>query len=331
MMKPRIFGILDSMLAVSLSLFGFSVHAQADSEKDYPNKPIRLIVGVAAGGGNDATARAIAQKLSEKWGKQIVVDNRTGATGTIAIDLTAKAAPDGYTLCMVTASQTVVSAVNPKLPYDLTKDLAGVSQATSLYHVLYVVPALAAKSVKELIAHAKANPGKLNYGTPGVGNLQHLAWEMLGHLTGVKFNHVPYKGGNLALAASLAGEVQAGMSSFINVKPHIPSGRVRALAITARERSSAVPELPTISESGVPGYVLDQWYGVITGARVPPVIISKLNAGIVEALKSPDVVQRLAMDGSTAKSSSPKAFEAYIQSEIARWEKLVREVGLDLR
>jgi tripartite-type tricarboxylate transporter receptor subunit TctC len=304
--------------------------AQADPAKDFPSKPVRLIVGVAAGGGNDATARALAQKLTEKWGRQVVVDNRTGATGAIAVELTAKAPPDGYTLCMYTASQAVLSATNAKLPYDMAKDLTGVSQAATLYHVLYVIPSVSAKSVKELVALGKASPGKLNYGTPGVGNLQHLAWEMFGHMTGAKFNHVPYKGGNLALAASLAGEVQAGMSGLINVRPHVPSGRVRALAITARERSSAAPELPTIAEAGVPGYEIDQWYGVITGAKVPPAIINKLNVAIADALKSPEVVQRLAVDGSTARSSTPQAFDAYIKTEIARWGKLVKQLGLDL-
>jgi tripartite-type tricarboxylate transporter receptor subunit TctC len=304
--------------------------AQTDAAKDYPNKPIRILVGVTAGGGSDTTARAIAQKLTDAWGRQVVVDNRPGANAAIALDLAAKAAPDGYTICMIAASQTITAAVNPKLPYDLTKDLVGISQASSLFYVLYHIPSVPIKSIRELIAYAKANPGKLNYGTPGAGNLQHLAVEMFSYMAGVKLIHVPYKGGSAAVAAALAGEVQVGMGSLITARPHLSSGRLRALAITAKQRSPAVPELPTVAEAGVPGYEVTQWYGVIAGAKVAPAIIRKLNAGIVEALKSPDVVQRLAADGSTATSSSPEAFDAYIKSEMAKWRKLVKDVGLVL-
>jgi tripartite-type tricarboxylate transporter receptor subunit TctC len=304
--------------------------AQADAAKDFPNKPIRLIVGVTAGGANDTTARAIAQKLAEMWGRQVIVDNRPGATGAIAMELTAKAVPDGYTISMIGASQTVVSAVTPQLPYDLTKDLAAISQASSLFFVLYHIPSVPVKSTRELIAYAKAHPGKLNYGTPGTGNVQHLAWEMLSHMTGARLVHVPYKGGAAAVSASLAGEVQVGMGSLITVRPHLSSGRLRALAITAKQRSPAVPELPTVSEAGVAGYEVDQWFGVITGAKVSPAIIRKLNTGITDALKSPDVVQRLGADGSTPVGSSPEEFGAYIKSEIAKWGKLAQDAKLVL-
>lgn len=168
--------------------------AQPDATKDYPNKPIRFLVGIVPGGGPDITARAIAQKISEAWGGQVIVDNRTGATGAIAVELAAKAIPDGYTICMISASQTVNSAVNPKLPYDLTKDLAAISQASSLFYVVYHHPSVPVKSIKELIAYAKAHPDKLNYGTPGTGSMQHFAVEMFSHMTGAKLVHVPYKG-----------------------------------------------------------------------------------------------------------------------------------------
>ena len=304
--------------------------AQADPAKDYPNKPIRFIVPFVAGAGNDATTRAIAQKLSEAWGRQVIVDNRPGATGAIGADLTAKAAPDGYTICMIGASHSMISAVNPKLPYDLTKDLTAISQAASVFYVLYQSPSLPVKSVKELIAHAKAHPGKLNYGTPGAASMQHFAWEMFSHMAGTKLVHVPYKGGAAAIAAMLAGDVQVGMGSLIGIRPHMATGRLRLLAITAKQRSPSVPELPTVSEAGVPGYEVDQWYGVITGAKVSSAIIRKLNAGIVEALKSPDMVQRLAADGSTAVGSSPEEFAAHINSEIAKWRKLVKDARLVL-
>lgn len=297
---------------------------------DYPNKPIRFIVHSVAGGGPDIAARIIAQKLSEAWGRQVVVDNRPGATGAIAVDLTAKAVPDGYTICTITASHTINSAVNPKLPYDLTKDLTAISQVSSNFLVLYHSPSIPVKSTRELIAHAKANPGKINYGTPGAGSLQHLAVEMFSYMTGVKFVHVPYKGGAAAVNASLAGEVQVGFQSLPPIQPHLSAGRLRALAITAKQRSPTVPELPTVAEAGVAGYEVDQWTGVITGAKVSPAIVRKLSTGIAEALKSPDVVQRLGADGSTPVGSSPEEFGAHIKSEIAKWRKLAKNVELVL-
>jgi tripartite-type tricarboxylate transporter receptor subunit TctC len=304
--------------------------AFADAAKAYPSKPIRVLVGVTAGGGNDTTARAIAQKLMEAWGQQVIVDNRPGATSTIALDLTARAAPDGYTLCMVAASQTLTAAITPGLPYDLAKDFAAISQTSSLFYVLYHHSSVPVRTLKDLIAYAKANPGKLNYGTPGVGNLQHLAMEMFGHMTGTKLNHVPYKGGSASVAAGAAGEVQVGVSSLISARPHMASGRLRGLAITAKERSPAVPELPTVAEAGVPGYEVDQWYGVITAAQVPAAIVRKLNAGIADALRSADVAQRLAGDGSTVVTSSPEQFGSHIRSEIAKWSKLARDTRLVL-
>ncbi|HYC48571.1 MAG TPA: tripartite tricarboxylate transporter substrate binding protein [Burkholderiales bacterium] len=304
--------------------------AQADPAANYPNKPIRMIVPFAPGAGTDTTARTIAQKLSEKWGHQVVVDNRTGAGGAIGVDYTAKANPDGYTICLISASISVNSATNPKLPYDLEKDLQGISQATSLFYVLYIHPAVPAKSVKELIAHAKANPGKLNFGTSGANTLQHFAGELFNHLAGVKIVHVPYKGTAAVIPAMLSGEVQVGYGSLIGTRPQIQANRVRPLAITAKKRSPAI-DLPTVAESGLPNYEVDQWYGIIAGAKVPKPIINKLHGGIVEALKQPDVVQRLAGDGSTPVGSTPEQFNAHIRSEIAKWKRLVKEAKLQLQ
>jgi tripartite-type tricarboxylate transporter receptor subunit TctC len=304
--------------------------AQADAAKDYPIKPVRFIVHTPAGGGPDIPARAIAQKLSEAWGRQMIVDNRTGATGAIAVDLTANAVPDGYTICTITGSHTINSAVNPKLPYDLTRDLAAISQLSSNFLVVYHNPSVQVKSMQELIAYAKANPGKINYGSPGAGSLQHFAVEMLSNRIGTKLVHVPYKGGAAVMAAALAGEVQVGISSLLTIRPHLSTGRLRALAITAKQRSPIAPELPTVAEAGVAGYEVYQWTGVITGAKVSPEIILKLNAGIVEALKLPDVVQRLVADGSTLVGSSPEAFGAHIKSEIAKWRKLAKDARLVL-
>jgi tripartite-type tricarboxylate transporter receptor subunit TctC len=304
--------------------------AQADPATAYPTKPVRFIVPFAPGAGTDTTARTIALKLSEAWGQQVVVDNRTGAAGAIGVDLTAKAIPDGYTICLISASHSVNAAVNPKLPYDLTKDLAAISQASSLFYVVYHNPTVPVKSIKELVAYAKANPGKLHFGSSGTGGLQHFAGEMFNHMAGIKLIHVPYKGTAAVIPAMLAGDVQVGFGTLIGVRPHLPSGRLRALAVTTSKRTPAAPELPTVSEAGVPGYVVDQWYGVITGVKVPAPIIRKLNAAINEALKSPDVVKRFSADGSTPTGSTPQQFSAHIRSEIAKWKKLVKEANLQL-
>jgi tripartite-type tricarboxylate transporter receptor subunit TctC len=304
--------------------------ATADVAKDYPNHPVRFIVPFVPGAGTDITGRTIAAKLTERWGQQVVVDNRTGAAGSIGVDLTRQATPDGYTLCLISASHTVSVATNPKLPYDLIRDLQAVSQATSLFYVVYVNPAVPANSIRELVAHAKANPGKLNYGSSGTFGLQHFAGEMLAHLAGIRITHVPYKGGAAVIMDALAGNMQIGFGTFLSLRPHFKSGRLRGLAITAARRSPAAPEMPTVAEAGVPGYEVDQWYGVITGARVPRPIVQKLYAGISESLKSPEVAARLAGDGSTPVGSTPEQFGAHIRSEIDKWRRLVKDANIRL-
>ena len=304
--------------------------AQPDAAKDYPSKPVRFIVPFAAGAGTDTTARTLAQKLSELWGQQVIADNRTGAAGAIGVDLTAKATPDGYTIVLISASHSVNSAVNDKLPYDLLKDLQPLSQASSLFYVVYHNPKVPVNSIKELIAYAKANPGKLNFGSSGTGGLQHFAGEMFAHTAGIKLVHVPYKGTAAVIPAMLAGDVQLGFGTLFGVRPHLPSGRLKALAVTTGKRTPAAPELPTVSEAGLPGYEVDQWYGVLTGAKVPAPIVRKINASINEALRSPEVVKRFSADGSTPKGSTPQEFGAHIKSEITKWRKLAKEANLQL-
>jgi tripartite-type tricarboxylate transporter receptor subunit TctC len=303
----------------------------ADIARDYPNRPIRFITPFVAGAGTDTTARTIAQKLSETWGQQVIVDNRTGAAGAIGVDLTAKAVPDGYTICLISASHSVNSATNPQLPYDLVKDLQAVTQASSLFYVVYHHPSVPVNSIKELIAYAKANPGKLNFGSSGTGGLQHFAGEMFSHLAKIKMVHVPYKGTAAVTTAMLSGDVQVGFGTLFGVRPHMQSGRLKVLAITAGKRSPAAPELPTVIEAGLPGYEVDQWYGVLTTAKVPLLIVRKLNAAIGEALKQPDVVKRFAADGSTPLGSTPDQFSAHIKAEIAKWRKLAKEANLELQ
>jgi tripartite-type tricarboxylate transporter receptor subunit TctC len=304
--------------------------AQGDPAPNYPTKPVRFICPFSPGAGTDMTARTIAQKLGDKFGQQFVVDNRTGAGGAIGVDTVAKAIPDGYTIGLISASNTVNSATNPNLPYDMQKDLQGLSQATSLFYVMYTHPSVPVKTTKELIAYAKANPAKLNFGTSGNNTLQHFSGELFNHLAGVKIVHVPYKGTAAVIPAMLAGEVQLGFGSLIGTRPQMQAGKLRGLAITAAKRSPSI-DLPTIAESGLPGYEVDQWYGVIASSKVPQPIVRKLNAAIVEALKLPDVATRLAADGSIPVGSSPEQFNAHIRSEITKWKKLVKEANLPLQ
>ncbi len=281
------------------------------------------------GAGTDLTARTLAQKLNEKWGQQVVADNRTGAGGAIGVDFAAKAIPDGYTICLISASNSVNSATNSTLPYNLEKDLQGITQATSLFYVLYIHPSIPAKSVAELITYTKANPGKLNFGSSGNNTLQHFAGEMLNHLAGIKIIHIPYKGTAAVIPAMMAGEVQVGYGSLIGTRPQMQAGRLRGIAITAAKRSPSI-DLPTVAESGVPGYEVDQWYGVITSARVPQSIVKKLSDAMIEGLQQPETAARLAGDGSIPVGSSPAQFTAHIKSEIAKWKRLVKEASLKM-
>lgn len=315
---------------LALAISGALAATARAATQGYPSKPVRFIVPFVPGAGTDMTARAIATKLSERWGEQVVVDNRPGAAGTIGVDITAHAQPDGYTICLISASHSVNAATNPKLPYDLTRDLQAVSQATSLFYVVYVNPSVPARSIRELVAYAKANPGKLNFGSSGTGGLQHFAGEMLAHLAGIKLVHIPYKGGAAVIADALAGNIQIGFGTLLSTRGHMKAGRLRLLAVTTRERSAAAPELPTVAEAGVPGYEVDQWYGVITSAKVPRAIVDKLAAGVAEAIKSPDVARRFSAEGSTPVGSRPEQFSAHIKGEIAKWRKLVKDAGLVL-
>ena len=322
------------ILEMTLPVFALSIStgnaAQTPDVANFPNKPVRYIIPFPPGAGSDLTARTVAQKLSEIWKIQVVADNRTGASGAIGVEYTANANPDGYTICHVTASQTTNAATNPRLPYDFTRDVQGVSQVTSLYYVLYVHPGVAAKSVKELIAYAKSHPDTLNYGSSGSGGLQHFAGELFNQMAGTKLVHIPYKGSGAVIPAMFSNEVQLGFGSIYGVRGHVQQGKLRWLAITAARRSPAI-DLPTIAESGLPGYEVDQWYGVVTSAKVPKALVQKINAAIVQALQAPDAVQRLTSDGATVVGSSPETFSGYIKSEVDKWKKLVKAANITLQ
>ncbi|MBI3938737.1 MAG: tripartite tricarboxylate transporter substrate binding protein [Betaproteobacteria bacterium] len=305
--------------------------AQRDAAHDFPNKPIRFIAPFVAGAGTDITARTVAQKLTERVGHQVIVDNRPGAAGSIGVDLTAKATPDGYTVSLISASHSVNAAINPKLPYELTRDLQAVSQMTSLGYLLVVHPSVPVKSVMELVAYAKANPGKLNYGSSGTGGLSHFAGTLFGYMSGTDLVHVPYKGGAAALNDLLGGRTQIQFATLLGTRSHIQAGRLRALAISTLKRSPAAPDIPTVSEAGLSGYEVNQWYGVVTSAKVPRAIVNKLAAEISASVHSPDVAQRLSSDGSMPVGSKPEEFGAHIRAEIAKWRKLVKDAGLRLQ
>jgi tripartite-type tricarboxylate transporter receptor subunit TctC len=321
---------LVSVLMVVTACATSTVAEAASSDVDkFPTKPIRLIVPFVAGVGTDTISRMIAPKLAERWGQQVVVDNRSGAAGSIGVEMTLAAPPDGYTICLISASHSVNAATNPKLSYDLIRDLQGISQLTSLNYVMYVHPSVPAKTVQDLIAYTKANPDKLNFGSSGTGGLQHLAGELFKHMAGVKLVHVPYKGGAQVNAEVMAGNIQLGFGT-LQSRRYYTLGKLRPLGISGRVRSSVAPEIPTIAEQGLPGYEVDQWYGIVTSAKVPGAVVTKISQGIAEAVKSPDIAQRLSADGTTPVGSNSEQFTAHVRSEVGKWRKLVKDVGLTL-
>jgi len=310
--------------AIALS---FSMTAAANAAA-YPDKPIRMLVGFAAGGGTDTTARAIGQPLSEALGQQVIVDNRPGAAGNIAADITAHSVPDGYTILMGTIAAL---AINPslyqKLPFDPLKDFEPISLAVSSMNVLVVHPSVAAKNVKELIALAKAQAGKLTYGSSGVGGAGHLAGVLFDQLAGTKMIHVPYKGGAPAIIALVSGEVNMVFATAETAVPQVKAGKIRALGVTTAKRSALLPDLPTIAEGGLPGYEANNWYGLLAPAKTPAAIVERLNREVVKVLNMPNVKEQLFRSGLDASPSTPKEFGAYIKSEMAKWSKVVKASG----
>jgi tripartite-type tricarboxylate transporter receptor subunit TctC len=297
--------------------------------QDYPTRPIRIIVPFTPGAGVDIVARAVAQSFTETWKQSVVVDNRPGAGGTIAGEMTAKAAADGYTLMLGNVSTLAIArALNPRLVYDPLRDLAPVTLITTSENVLVVHPSVPAASVKEFIAHAKANPGKLNYGSSGNGTTSHLGGAMFASLTGVAMTHVPYKGSGPMLTDLLSGQLQLSFSSVPTALPHIRSGRLRALAVTLLERSPTLPELPTVQEAaGLKGFEISLWQGMVAPAATPRAIVAKLQQQIAASLLTPALKDKLSAQGMKAVGNTPEQFSAYIREEIAKWSKVVRETG----
>ena len=296
--------------------------------QDYPTQPIRILVGFSPGSTTDILARTVGQKMSEAWRQPVLIDNRPGAGGVGASNAVATAAPDGYTLLVVSAGHAATAAMFTRLPYDTLKDFAGVSRIANVPSILVVSPALGAKSVKELVALARSKPGQLNFSSPGVGSANHLAAELFKILAGVQAVHVPYKGIPEAMTAVVAGAVQFNFSPVVNILPLSRDGRLVALAASTGKRSAVLADVPTVAEAGVPGYVFDPWFGLLAPAKTPQPLLAKLSAEVARIVELPEVKERLLALGADPAPTSPEGFDAYIRGEVAKFQKIVQEAGI---
>ena len=315
------------MKIVSILLFALAA-APALAQDAYPTKPVKIIVAYPAGGANDIVARAIGQELAQELGQPMVIENKSGAAGVIGADAAAKSAPDGYTLFMAAGAHTLAPSLHKSLPYDIVRDFQPISLAALGTYLLVVHPSVPAKSVKELIELAKANPGKLNFASSGAGAPPHLAGVMFQKLAGVELNHIPYRGDTPAITDLMAGQVQLAFLSIQPLIPQVKAGTLRALAITSGKRSAAVPELPTVAESGLPGYDIGTWWGLLAPAKTPRPIVDRLAAAMRKATAVPSVKERFAAGGNTAQSSLPDEFAAMIKSEVERYRELASAAGV---
>ena len=300
----------------------------AHAQQGYPSKLIKIIVPTAPGGGNDAMARIVASKLQDRWKSPVIVENKAGANGAIASEFVARAAPDGYTILF---GYIATHGINPglsKVPYDPIKDFEPVAEIAEAQGVLVVNPKVEAKTVKELIALAKAKPGAMSYASAGNGTAPHIAGELFKKQAGVDLIHVPYKGSGPAMTDTLAGTTQIMFPSLVAAAGHIKSGKLRALAVTGSKRSPLFPQLPTIAESGVAGFEITQWYGFFAPAKTPPAVVDKLNREIVAIMKDPDVAKKFAEQGADIVTGSPDDFGKLVQSELAKWSKFIKEAKI---
>ena len=294
----------------------------------YPERPLRLVVPYSAGGSTDTVARIVGQRLSERLGQQIVVDNRTGAGTLIGTEIVARSAPDGYTLLMATPPLAVNPSLYSKVPYVLDRDFSAVSNVAASSNLLAVHPALPATTTRELIALLKANPGKHNYGSSGIGGAGHLAMALFASMAGVDIVHVPYKGGAPAVTDLVAGRLSLMMANLTTAQPHIRAGRLRGIGIGTKSRSPLFPELPTLSESGVPGYEANNWNGIVVPAGTARAVVDRLYREISAALKDPAIAQRMAGAGLDPIGDTPQQFARYLKAEAAKWGALVKSAGI---
>jgi tripartite-type tricarboxylate transporter receptor subunit TctC len=314
-------------LSAALAAAAACAAHNAAAQGQWPNKPIRMTVASGAGGGLDFVSRLVAVPLTEALGQSVVVDNRAGASGSIAADVTAHSTPDGYTFMMLSASLVVYGIVN-KTPYDLYRDFDAVSQVAGGPYILTVHPAVPAKNVAELVAYAKANPGKLNFASTGNASLAHLAGELFAQSTGTKMVHVPYKGVGAALTDLLSGQVQFSFLSGGSIYNQVRSGKLRALAIASNKRAKVAPDMPTMIEAGVPGYAVTQWHGMLAPRGTPKPIIDRLYREIVKAVQRSDVASRFEQDGTDGVASSPQEFAAFLRAERDRWTRVIKSANI---
>jgi tripartite-type tricarboxylate transporter receptor subunit TctC len=318
-------------LALSAAL-ALTVTAGGVCADGYPSRPIRLVVPYAAGGGADSVARIVAKRVSETIGQPIVIENRGGAGSIIGTELVNKSDPDGYTLLLGQSGPISINpAIYKKLPYDPLKDFAPVTMTTAYPYIMVVNPALGVKTLKEFVALAASKPGELNYGTTGVGAANHLVTELFDSKAGIKMTHIPYRGTALAVADLLAGQVQVVFADPITALPHIAAGTLLALAVTSKERSPVAPAVPTISESGYPGFDAIAWHGILAPANTPPAIVQKLNAELVAAFKDPETKALLEKQAMQTVGNSPDAFASFIREDIAVWKAVAEQANVEVR
>ncbi len=295
--------------------------------QNFPERPIRLILGVAPGGGQDTVARAMSAKLAGTLGANLIVDNRAGGGGVIAVNVAKQSAPDGYTLLMISTSN-VIQPIVYGTPYNVRRDFSPVAQLVTQPYLLAVTASLSVKSVSELIAHAKANPGKTTFGSAGSGSLTHLAAELFKDQAQIDALHVPYKGSGAVYPDLIGGRLQFAFVTIVSALPHVRTNRLRALAVSSARRAQAVPEIPTVAESGLPGYVVTQWYAVLAPARTPRALVTRLNKAFVAAIVDPELAAHLAADGAEANPSSPEQLSEHLKSEQVKWSQIVERSGL---
>ena len=307
------------------ALIGGVAHAQ-----QYPVKSIRFISPYPPGGGNDTLSRIIADKMGEQLGQRVIVDNRPGANTIVGTELLAKSPPDGYTFALVPNTFATNPGFYPKLPYDSLRDFAPVGQVAQSPQTLVVHPSLPVKTLKDLLALAKSKPGQLSYGSSGTGSVGHLAMLLLTTMTGVPFLHVPYKGTIIVMSDVMGGHIPLTMSSMLTTLPQVRAGKLRIIAITSAQRVKAIPDVPTVAESGVPGYEMTLWYGFIAPARTPDAILKRVNSELAVALKHPDVIEKLSSQAVEPSPTSPEQFGKLIRTELEKWTKVIRATGIKL-
>jgi tripartite-type tricarboxylate transporter receptor subunit TctC len=331
-------GTMGGSMALLFALFALTVHAQSPSTgpstelrtgsgQAYPSRPVRVLVPLAAGGGMDAVTRSLALSLTDSLGQSVVVDNRPGAGSHVALEILASAAPDGHTLMMLSAT-TVIHPLLYSSRFDIVRDFVPVSQVTAQGYVLVTHPSLPVKSALELVKYARANPGKLNYSSSGIGSPIHMTTELFQVATGTQMIHIPYKGMGAAYADLVGGRINFSFATIISSQVHINGGRLRALAVTPAKRAPALPDTPTLAEAGVPGVVVVNWYGFIAPKGTPKTITNRVAAETIKAVRSPEMTKRLVADGSEGVGTTPAEFSAHIRAEHAQWSRVIKQAGI---